>query len=73
MKKALEGQDPADFTAPAGVVFRQIDPRTGLLSTEKCRSSIAEAFLQGTEPKKYCEERDAAVMEEIPVQDESPE
>ncbi len=72
MKIALAHAEPEDFTPPEGILFRQIDPQSGLLSTENCRQSIREAFLAGTEPRKYCDES-APVVEEPSIQDESPQ
>jgi penicillin-binding protein 1A len=72
MKKACANRDPEDFTAPGGVIFRQIDPRSGLLSTEQCDHSFSEAFLPGTEPRRYCAEA-APVEEGSPPQDEAPQ
>lgn len=71
MKKAHTNRGPEDFTVPAGILFKQVDPKTGLLSTENCKYSIREAFLPGTEPRKYCDETTAS-MEEIQIQDEAP-
>ena len=56
MKKAHAERTPEDFAVPSGVIFKQVDPKTGLLSTEQCRLSIREAFLPGTEPRTYCDE-----------------
>jgi membrane carboxypeptidase/penicillin-binding protein len=72
MKYAHQGQEPVDFSAPDSIIYRNIDPRTGLLSTEQCRSSLREAFLPGTEPRKYCEEQ-GTLDEEPSIQDEAPE
>jgi penicillin-binding protein 1A len=72
MKQAHQNQDPMDFSIPNGILFRNVDPRTGLLSTEYCKLSLREAFLPGTEPRKYCEEK-LPLEEEIAVQDEAPE
>ena len=72
MKYAHQGQEPVDFSAPDSIIYRNIDLRTGLLSTEQCRSSFREAFLPGTEPRKYCEEQ-GALDEEPSIQDEAPE
>jgi penicillin-binding protein 1A len=71
MKKAHANSGPEDFTVPAGIVFKQVDPKTGLLSTENCRYSVLDAFLPGTEPRKYCDETVTAA-EEIQIQDEAP-
>ena len=71
MKKAHADQEREDFSAPAGILFRQIDPATGLLSTEQCKRSIREAFLPGTEPRRYCDDAGTA-PEEQPIPDEAP-
>jgi penicillin-binding protein 1A len=71
MKKALADRAPEDFIAPEGVVFKQIDPRTGLLSTETCKQSVRAAFLPGTEPRQYCNETSAATDEQL-IHDEAP-
>jgi len=71
MKKAHADRAPEDFIAPEGVLFRQIDPRTGLLSTEICKQSVREAFLPGTEPRQYCNETGVST-DEMLIQDEAP-
>jgi len=71
MKKAHDGREPEEFPAPDGILFRQIDPRTGLLSTERCKNSIREAYLPGTEPRRYCDET-VATPDEPQIQDEAP-
>jgi penicillin-binding protein 1A len=40
-----------DFVIPPGVVFVNIDPQTGALSTRGFSQAIQEAFVSGTEPK----------------------
>lgn len=72
MKQAHQNQEPVDFSIPNGILFKNVDPRTGLLSTEHCKRSLREAFLPGTEPRKFCEET-LPVEEEITIQDEAPE
>jgi len=71
MKKAHEGREPEDFPIPAGILFKQVDVKTGLLSTENCGQSVREAFLPGTEPRTYCTET-TPLIEEPAVQDEAP-
>jgi len=71
MKKAHLGKDSTDFTVPEDILFKKIDPRTGLLSTESCALTIREAFLPGTEPRHYCDET-AVRPEEPRNQDEAP-
>ena len=56
MKNAVARTEPSDFSVPEGIVFKDVDPRSGLLSTEKCTQSIREAFLPGSEPRRYCDE-----------------
>lgn len=71
MKKAHTGRELEDFAAPEGILFKQVDPRTGLLSAENCKQSIREAFLPGTEPRQYCDE--TGVFTDAPlVHDEAP-
>ncbi len=72
MKKTQAGRQPEDFPVPEGIIFKQVEPKTGLLCTDSCKSSIREAFLPGTEPRKYCEER-AADDEEQQPRDEAPQ
>ncbi len=72
MKKAHAGREPEEFSVPGGIIFKQIDLKTGLLSTENCKQSIREAFLPGTDPRRYCNEA-AAPPEGPPIQDEAPQ
>ena len=72
MKKAHGVREAEDFFVPEGIIFKQVDPNTGLLSTDNCPSSIREAFLPGTEPRKYCDET-AASFKESRIQDEAPQ
>lgn len=72
IKKSLGNREKEDFTVPDGILFKQIDPRTGLLSTENCKQSYREAFMPGTEPRKFCDEL-APSGEEPPVPDEAPQ
>ncbi len=71
MKKALADHAPEDFIAPDDILFKQIDPRTGLLSTEICKQSVREAFLPGTEPRQYCNET-GVIADEPLIHDEAP-
>jgi penicillin-binding protein 1A len=71
MKKAHKDVEPEDFAPPEGIIFKQVDAKTGLLSTESCPNSLREAFLPGTEPRKYCEEE--ATEKELEISDEAPE
>jgi hypothetical protein len=72
MRPILRAQPPAQFTVPPGIVFRDVDPTSGLLPTYECPATIREAFLAGTEPLVPCvtrpalvpSRRDVAVFEE---------
>ena len=59
MSASHKERESEDFIAPEGIIFRQIDQKTGLLSTDKCRNPIREAYLPGTEPRQYCSETTA--------------
>jgi penicillin-binding protein 1A len=72
MKNASAGRGTEDFAVPDGIVFKDIDPVTGMLHGETCRHSMREAFLAGTEPRKYCDES-GTVPDEQAIQDEAPE
>jgi len=71
MKKAHESRELEDFLVPDGLLFKQVDLRTGLLSTETCINTIREAFLPGTEPRKYCDET-GLLPADLQIQDETP-
>lgn len=71
MKRAHSGRETEDFAAPGGIIFKQIDPRTGLLSTESCGKSVREAYLPGTEPRQYCDET-GDIAETPVIHDEAP-
>ncbi|MGC1454071.1 MAG: PBP1A family penicillin-binding protein [Nitrospirota bacterium] len=71
MKKAHADRSPEDFIAPEGILFKQIDPRTGLLSTGACKQSVQGAFLPGTEPRQYCNET-GVVTDDLLIHDEAP-
>ena len=55
MKRALANIPPKMFQIPAGIIFRKIDIRNGLLATYKTPSKFVrmECFIKGTEPKKF--------------------
>jgi len=54
MQQAVEGETVADFTPPAGVVSRRIDPSSGTLASWQCADGVPEWFLAGTEPTDPC-------------------
>ena len=56
MKRSMVGLPISNFNAPPRIVFKKIDPKTGLLSTKDCPEGILEAFIEGTEPRESCGE-----------------
>ena len=72
MKKAHASRAAEDFAVPEGIIFKQVDPKTGLLCTDSCVSSIREAYLPGTEPRNFSDESTVR-GEEPQVQDEAPQ
>lgn len=55
-KQSMVGLPVNDFVAPPRIIYRMIDPKTGLLSTQDCPEAIREAFIEGTEPQESCGE-----------------
>ncbi len=58
MKKALEEEPIMDFSVPPGVVFAQIDPKSGKIASRETKHPVFEAFLEGTEPEETSEDVD---------------
>jgi penicillin-binding protein 1B len=59
MKEALPAYPIRAFDVPRGVVFRDVDRRSGLLSSSECGESapVHEAFVIGTQPVATCDGR----------------
>lgn len=53
MKEALRDRPIQDFKVPDSVVFARIDSKTGLLAGPYSEKSVFQAFIKGTEPKKF--------------------
>jgi penicillin-binding protein 1A len=53
MKEAIKLYPAKDFTVPEGLVFRFIDPKTGLLSLPGSQNKFLEVFKKGQEPTQY--------------------
>jgi penicillin-binding protein 1B len=54
MSRALAGRANAEFQAPDGVTFVDIDPETGQPAGPFCPRTIREVFVAGTEPFEPC-------------------
>ncbi|MEZ4705147.1 MAG: PBP1A family penicillin-binding protein [Bdellovibrionota bacterium] len=50
MTITLKDEPRIDFDVPSGLVFAQIDPKTGKLANERTNDPIFEIFRQGTQP-----------------------
>jgi penicillin-binding protein 1A len=57
MGEILKDYPKRDFPKPSKISFVQIDSETGLLALPTCpkKNRILEAFIEGTEPKEYCQ------------------
>lgn len=55
MARALSNTPPADFPVPEGILTVDICADSGLLATPYSPNTLRASFLQGTEPKKYCD------------------
>ena len=60
MGAALRDRPPRDFEVPDGIVFARIDTKTGLLASSQTETSLFQAFLEGTEPRKQSPARASA-------------
>ncbi|MFQ5457053.1 MAG: PBP1A family penicillin-binding protein [Myxococcota bacterium] len=57
MGPILDARPVRAFSVPRGIVFRRVDPVSGLLPAPECPDTILEAFLDGTEPHLDCRRR----------------
>jgi len=55
MTEVLKDKPVRDFTVPKGIVFKKIDPRTGLLASSHDGGTIFECFKEGTAPTQYAD------------------
>ena len=53
MDQAVKNFPPKNFPVPDDIVFRPIDPATGLLAPEDTTEPVIEAFAPGTAPTRY--------------------
>jgi penicillin-binding protein 1A len=60
MQSAYRDRPVEEFDPPHGVTFLAIDRETGLKAnpSAECRPVYSEAFVEGTEPTKYCSRHD---------------
>ncbi len=53
MKTALKELPPENFPVPPGIVFANIDEKTGLLAVPESEKTIFECFKEGTVPTEF--------------------
>jgi penicillin-binding protein 1A len=53
MQRILADKPPKIFEVPEGVVFTQIDSKTGLLPIAESKETVFVCFKEGTEPTEY--------------------
>ena len=53
MQRILADKPPKIFEVPEGVVFTQIDSKTGLLPIPESKETVFVCFKEGTEPTEY--------------------
>jgi membrane carboxypeptidase/penicillin-binding protein len=68
MKAHYEDHRGQPFTVPEGIVHRVICEDTGALSVSSCTRVRREVFVDGTEPRQFCE-RGITSIEELPGYD----
>ncbi|MDP2643838.1 MAG: penicillin-binding protein 1A [Desulfobacterales bacterium] len=64
MKKVLSDKPVRVFQVPEGVVFAKIDAETGLLPIQESKTTIFEAFKEGTVPAEHTKKPDSIVNPE---------
>ncbi len=70
MKVALAELPPENFTVPAGIVFANIDEKTGLLAVPESEKTIFECFKEGTVPTEFSQPVSPEELEESLFNDE---
>ncbi len=70
MQVALADQPPENFTVPAGVVFANIDEKTGLLAVPESEKTIFECFKEGTVPNELSQPVSPEELEESLFQED---
>jgi penicillin-binding protein 1A len=62
MQEVLAEKPIKDFQAPKGIVFANIDGKTGHLAGRHSKNTVFQAFVEGTEPKQYAPKPSAGRM-----------
>jgi len=64
MRVALADMPPENFKVPEGIVFANIDEKTGLLADAKSKNTIFECFKEGTAPTEISHPEASQELEE---------
>ena len=64
MRAALAEMPPENFKVPEGIVFANIDEKTGLLADVKSKKTLFECFKEGTAPTEISPSAVSAELEE---------
>ncbi len=64
MRVALAKMPPENFKVPEGIVFANIDEKTGLLAVPESKKTIFECFKEGTVPTEFSQPVSAEELEE---------
>jgi 1A family penicillin-binding protein len=72
-EKALQHLPPKMFTAPVSIVSVYVDVKSGKLAGSGCPTQRLEYFVEGTEPKEFCQSLDTnrSVQQKNEVQQRS--
>jgi penicillin-binding protein 1B len=54
MKRAGYAESRVAFREPEGIVYKVVDPQTGLLAVRGCPGPQVEVFAEGSEPQEDC-------------------
>ena len=54
------------FKEPEGIIHRVVCENTGLLSTDNCKHVRREVFIEGTEPRRHCDQEDFTDLRSVP-------
>ncbi len=64
MRVALKNMPPENFKVPEGIVFANIDEKTGLLAVPESKKTIFECFKEGTAPTELSQPVSPEELEE---------
>ncbi|MEA3348173.1 MAG: penicillin-binding transpeptidase domain-containing protein, partial [Pseudomonadota bacterium] len=72
MKVALAKMPPENFAVPTGIVFANIDEKTGFLAVPESEKTLFECFKEGTVPEELSQPVSPEELEESLFNDDQP-